>query len=188
MCLSMWHSTESRWSFLMWLMKMEIKPDRWKNAVLHIEMEHCIQRYTSGLYVRIGRVVMIYSFRNEVNVKIRTRERMTFLLQGMSVPGMNWWKVHCERWKKNLEFMQEKISFSLSEHTEDSLKLNFMENHSVTMNAVPYIFIENQWTLKSWNYRNLKWKKWSGWISKNAGRVLWMVPCRTAFMKENSRW
>ena len=47
-----------------------------------------------------------------------------------------------------LREMEEKISFSLSEHTEDSLKLNFMENHSVTMNAVPYIFIENQWTLK----------------------------------------
>ena len=60
-----------------------------KNAVLHIEMEHCTQRYISGLYVRIRRVVMMYSFRNEVNVKIRTRERMIFLLQGMSVPGMN---------------------------------------------------------------------------------------------------
>lgn len=24
-----------------------------KNAVLHIEMAHCMQRYTSGLYVRI---------------------------------------------------------------------------------------------------------------------------------------
>ena len=32
---------------------------------------------------------MMYSFRNEVNVKIRTPDRMTFLPQGMSVPGMN---------------------------------------------------------------------------------------------------
>ena len=60
-----------------------------QNAVLHIEMDHCIQRYTSGSCVRIRRVVMMYSFRNEANVRIRTRERMTFLLQGMSVPGMN---------------------------------------------------------------------------------------------------
>lgn len=44
--------------------------------------------------------------------------------------------------------MREKISFSLSEHTEVSLKQNFMENHSVTMSAVPYIFTENRWTLK----------------------------------------
>ena len=45
--------------------------------------------------------------------------------------------------------MQEKISFSLSEHTEDSLKLNFMENHSVTMNAVPYILYREPVDIKN---------------------------------------
>ena len=144
----MWHSTESRWNVFDVIDEDGNKTGQVKergvahrDGTLHATVHIWIVRpnQESGYDVL---------FRNEVNVKIRTRERMTFLPQGMSVPGDELMESALREMKEELGIHAREDQLQFIGTHRGQFEAEFHGKPFRDKNAVPYIFIENRWTLK----------------------------------------